>query len=443
MAKFITKKEKRRRLILFLVCLPLFLGGGLGIYFLNDKIKFLREAPENPENLPKLTQQLKEAEEKIKINEEAFYNFSKPIGWRTIYRDTTERYPVTGIQTKSIRAFLDDWVKILERDYNNIKYISWDKPEEGGRIHLIVEDLFRQLETYYNDTIRRVEVAKSDVDRFKAEEEKIVNDTKEEVKRRLEEIWGNDLKKMGGRIKEILDLERQLRELQKRHADELSQLKDTLFNKTQELNELRKKNAEEVVRLEKARDELQVRLDWLILKIKEEREKKEPDGKVIFSDLERNIARINLKYGDRIFVGTRFWIFSIDIDGSKTDRGQVEVIEINDQYSVIKPIEIYHKDYKLNEGDCVFDEFYDKTKPKTFAVAGRLTWRLGLEELVKRLEANGDIYHKIVTDTKIQRTNYIILGKDYENDPNWALAQKFAVKPILERHLYHSLGIPR
>jgi len=430
MGEIVTRREKQRRMVLFIAALLICFAGLCGIYLLSDKLKSLN-APSDPDNLSKLTENIRNLEEKQRAIILAYVDFSKTIGFGITSRDSGEPYYSTGILSQSLTSFLDKWAEILNKEYGK-NYTAWTSAEHGE--HLRLKNLFADLEEIYKNFVSKIDDTKHAIERFQQEEKEIYD----EAKKTMEEMCSE----RDSKAKEIEAKSSELYSFQKDHLAKIGEIRNNLFTESLELQNVRRKNAEEVAKLEAKQKKMNERLKTLSQGIDVEREKKEPDGKVIFSDTERNIAYINLKQGDRIFVGTRFLLFSIGLGGSKTDRGIVEVVEINKDYSVIVPRELFDKKYKIQEGDCVFDEFYKKGEPKRFSVAGKLVWRLGLEELVRRLEDNGDIYQPVVQETSC-RTDYIILGKGYENDPNWRRAKEFGIKPILERHIYYSLGIPR
>jgi hypothetical protein len=174
----------------------------------------------------------------------------------------------------------------------------------------------------------------------------------------------------------------------------------------------------------------------MTLKHKEQIDLRIPDGKIIFYDPERNIVHIDLNQDDRLLIGAIFRVFELKKDGVKINKGKIEIIDIGKLYSVAIPIEV-PKDVEISVGDCIYSEIYVPGKPRVFTFAGKPVLRLGWEELSERIKYYGDKYSKEATE----EVNYIILGKDYETDPNWLRAKEIGIKPILERHLYRSIGI--
>jgi NAD-dependent DNA ligase len=91
----------------------------------------------------------------------------------------------------------------------------------------------------------------------------------------------------------------------------------------------------------------------------------------------------------------------------------------------------------IKTGDRIYNELYEKGKTRYIALAGRLTGKISNDEAAQIIRRFGDHYQERVD----QRTNYLVVGEGYETHPNFALAQEWGVKILLERTLYDYLGV--
>ena len=183
--------------------------------------------------------------------------------------------------------------------------------------------------------------------------------------------------------------------------------------------------------------EQQGRYDFLYARRRDAELKKESDGTIKVVDLGRQIAYIDIKHQDHLWVGTPFKVFSLIRGGEKVDRGEVEIIEVGKEYSKVVINKIYDATEPMKEGDYLYSIDYERNRQRNIAFAGKLMYRLGEEYVIKMMNEIGDTYQKKVDKT----TNYLVLGKGYEKDPNYALAKELGVRLILERDLYNRLGV--
>ncbi len=122
----------------------------------------------------------------------------------------------------------------------------------------------------------------------------------------------------------------------------------------------------------------------------------------------------------------------------KVDKGTVEVIEVGTQgYSRVAMYPLGADD-PIKRGDRIYDEYYERGKARSIAIAGRLTGKLSNEEAIKEIKRFGDAYQERVGE----KTNYVIVGEGYEDDPNYKLALEWGVKILREKPFYEYLGIP-
>ena len=149
------------------------------------------------------------------------------------------------------------------------------------------------------------------------------------------------------------------------------------------------------------------------------------------------IAWIDVTHKDRLFRGTRFKCYSLRKGGEKETIAEVEVIEVGRLRSKVAILRHYTEE-DLKVDDRIYNEYYERDTPKYIAFAGRFTGKLSTIEAARAAREFGDLYQKKVDE----KTNYLIIGEGYEEDPNFKAALKWGVKILLEKYFYDYLGIP-
>ena len=124
----------------------------------------------------------------------------------------------------------------------------------------------------------------------------------------------------------------------------------------------------------------------------------------------------------------------------KFDKGQVEVIEVRKNgASIVAIIKTIDPDWQIEEGDKIYNEFYQGAEARYIAFAGIFSGKLSNEEAANLVLDFGDVYQKKVDD----RTNYVVVAPGYETHPNYKAAKDLGVKILLEKYLYEYLGVPK
>ncbi|MCE9581928.1 MAG: hypothetical protein K8T20_05360 [Planctomycetes bacterium] len=194
-------------------------------------------------------------------------------------------------------------------------------------------------------------------------------------------------------------------------------------------------------------------------------------------------AWIDIGRKDALLKGTIFEVFAMNKGGRKSPKGKAVVIEVHEDYSVIsllrdgivqlndgtvaegKVVEkgnvvevterngnkvmvssdkVKRLDYmqdtgRIEKGDYVANEVFDREKSKTFVFGGKLRGRYTNEQMTHLIEEFGG---EVNADVQSE-TTYLVVGADYDKDPNFEKAKNLAVKIIREADLYEMLGIPR
>ncbi len=257
-----------------------------------------------------------------------------------------------------------------------------------------------------------------------------------------------DLRKAEGLVKGLPETE-------KSGPERIAAKEADLAAALQKVNEQAKRNAQFEAENKLRIKDLENRLNWFKHRREEAKERREPDGEILAVVDSRQIAYIDLLHKDRLFRGTKFSVYSLEKGGIKIDKGEVEVIEVRDSgSSVVAITKTDNASDPIKTGDRIYNEVYEKGKPRYVAVAGRLRGRLSNEEAASLLRKQGDFYQEKVDE----RTNYLVVGEGYagrdgvaglkaedpgaaDDDPNFRLAREWGVKILLERTLYDYLGV--
>lgn len=228
------------------------------------------------------------------------------------------------------------------------------------------------------------------------------------------------------------------------------------------LNEISDQVAEQERRLAQFKDEndlkireLESRINWFKHRREEARERREPDGEIVGVVEGRELAYIDLLHKDRLFRGTKFRVYAPHKGGVKIDKGEVEVLEVREAgSSIVAVTRVMDPSDPIRPGDRIYNEVFEKGRPRYIAIAGRLSGRLSNEEAATLIRRFGDHYQ----DRVDRRTDFIVVGEGYagpdgkpgttdgdpvgEDDaPNFKLAREWGVRMILERTLYEYLGV--
>jgi len=201
--------------------------------------------------------------------------------------------------------------------------------------------------------------------------------------------------------------------------------------------------------------DLQARINWFKHRREEAKERREPDGEIVGVVEGQQTVHIDLLHKDRLFVGTRFRVYSPKQGGVKVDKAEIEVIEVRESgASVAAVTRILNSSDAVRAGDRIYNEVYERGRPRYIAIAGRLTGRLSNEEVAAIVRRFGDHYQ----DRVDQRTDFLVVGEGYDGSdhragttetdegaeddhPNFTLAREWGVRVIRERTLFEYLGV--
>lgn len=291
------------------------------------------------------------------------------------------------------------------------------------------------------------------------------------------------------RIKElreaIRNIEEQIATNAKTSEQAIADLERDVRSKLDELDQLKAKQEKAIAIKKQKWQELTDRVFAISTKRQLARESTEADGMVINSIPGELTAWIDIGRKDALLKGTIFEVFAMNKGGHKENKGKAVVIDVHEDYSVIQllrdgivqltdpnanviegkvvekgnVVEItetngskqmisidkikrldYRQDYgRIEKGDYVANEVFDRKKAKTFVFGGKLRGRYTNEQMTHLIQEFGGI-----VDADVQsETTYLVVGADFEKDPNFEKAKNLAVKIIREADLYEMLGVPR
>ncbi|MBI4563942.1 MAG: hypothetical protein HY716_04515 [Planctomycetes bacterium] len=433
MAEFVTRKENQRRLFIVIICIIAdTLALLVGIYAIKGTSD-VYEKRDNPNAVINLRRQVAEKRDSNRQLVLWYEDFSREIGWRTVSRGTTDRASTTGLAGEQLNAFLAFWEDELFSRYG----ISWAKDEAKTLTRLFdkLEEkelaLKAQIEELNNETKRLLEADVKERDEIGEADKAVLEEIdreqtglKEEYKRLLDRYMKNERQ-------HALEMDGDGTPLNRGLAGQV-------FDKQNELTQIRNKAVAVKAEMTAAHKELENRIDRIIYREEEARERKEPDGELLAVDGGRAVGFIDLLHGDRVFRGTRFKVYSLEKGGVKVDKGEVEVLDVGKEN--FSRVAVYDKnpDDPIKPGDRIYDERYERGKARYIAIAGRLTGKLSNDEAVKQIKQFGDVYQERVDE----RTNYVVVGEGYEEDVNFKLALEWGVKFLIERTFYDYVGVP-
>lgn len=163
----------------------------------------------------------------------------------------------------------------------------------------------------------------------------------------------------------------------------------------------------------------------------------EADGKLLWVDLERGIAHVDIGRAHTLFRGTRFEIYRIVKAGKKKRLGEMEVLDLGEERSRVAIVSVADPSDPPAAGDLVSNVAFERNKPKVFSIAGQLKYKFSRDEMRRRLAEWG----ARLADDVDPNTSILIVGDRYRDDPNWQRALDIGTPIMRERELYDALGL--
>jgi NAD-dependent DNA ligase len=209
-----------------------------------------------------------------------------------------------------------------------------------------------------------------------------------------------------------------------------------LFRKERANKAKAKEYGKELGALAKRVEELKSRLKLLRRRTEAAGVEAEVDGKVISSSPALKLAVIDIGRKDLLVVGTTFKVFALR-KGKRVPKGTVKVIKVMQTMSQAKVESLVHPRDPIEVGDILTSPQFDRTRVRTFAIAGYLVGRFSKDELRSILKEYGGT----VVDRVDLNTTYVVVGRGYRKSENFKKAVQLGVRIIRERELYDILGL--
>lgn len=161
-----------------------------------------------------------------------------------------------------------------------------------------------------------------------------------------------------------------------------------------------------------------------------------PDGEILFSDEKSQTAYINLGRMDGISQNMSFDVFTYGKGGKQIKKGKIVVREMQARMSRVGIEELADSFNPIQARDKISNRVYDRNKTKYFVVAGRLSEKYSTDQ-VRRLvtQIGGQI-----EDNLSSKTDIVVLGEGYKDDPIFKTAQERGMETILEANFLGYLG---
>lgn len=460
MAEIITQKERKRRFWTIIICAILdVLAIGLGAYAMieSDKLK-KNEQQQDEEGNPIITIETLTNDcipfiENISALKDNQRSFSDPWGWVEYSADTQYRFTQSLLVNEAIKDYLDLWVPELPKlflgksDFSPYREWKIEKKkirlEDGSEYEDEVGEWKPAQATKEQLVVTKlIEYATEEQRKLIADKEKLEGEIA--ASRRAEtEAMGTIRKDHRDRVAMLpgpIDQYRRLMEefsaKEKSNFEELHALEIQVAEKRRERDELIVRLAAERVAQEAKVDELKQRVRWMKQVVDYEEMKADPDGRIISVDLRDGLVRTTLTKESRVFNFMRFKVFSVEKGLQRMTKGEIEIIELHDTYSVGR-IERMKDENPFKPGDFIWNARYDVKLPNHFILAGRLT-RYSRSEIMHKVTEFGDVFQDKMDD----KSQYCIVGLNYEEDPVYKEAVARGLRIYTEHHLYRYLGFP-
>ncbi|HKS16080.1 MAG TPA: hypothetical protein VJU16_02150 [Planctomycetota bacterium] len=449
MAEFVTRKEAQRRLWTVVVCAVLSVIA-LAVGLLNYKGLSDEEKAEQSGTVAYLRKEVDQLQKANQLTRDAYRDFSRYIGWSRLAFDTGSRAEAVsfrsldalpGVSPEILKEYLNKWVTEQFPRLEIKGYKQWGQDNDVGN-YLTLTDLFDILVKKETELTGKIAA----LDSARELDNKAADDFIKETWKANDALL-NDIDMKGTGLKDSFTSQlQQLRNDEKKHRLEVegdgTPANKGLIGQVTELHlELTKQKNDYVnlrVQLLQQKKELETRINWIIYRAEEARERKEPDGEILAVQPELGIGFIDLVHQDRIFRGSRFKVYSLEKGGEKRDKGEIEVLEVAKDSASKIAVYSTRADDPIKAGDRIYNETFERGKARNIAIAGRLSGKLSNEDAIRKIKEFGDVYQERLNE----KTNYLIVGEGYENDPNFKLSEEYGVKIMIEKIFHEYLGVP-
>jgi len=243
------------------------------------------------------------------------------------------------------------------------------------------------------------------------------------------------------RNEELADAQQQWEDCEAEKDTRVAQLTQELEQKEEELtDELRRKD-----RIIQQKENYIATLTILVETLQKKQRRTEtfddadPDGELVNVATHLGKGWIDLGREDHLKSGLVFRVYQPIKGGKKLFKGKVEVRRVEEDHAEVRIIEQEDPDrLPITAGDKITSPFYDQEERPILVLAGTgLDSRdVTLDFLKGKLGAYGV---DVKTDVDIY-TTYLVALKDYEQSPEYRVAQKLNIPILRESELLEFIG---
>jgi hypothetical protein len=290
----------------------------------------------------------------------------------------------------------------------------------------LIDELRRQIGVYKNLNAEQkliIENKESAVEEEKNTRRRVESLKNEEITRLTEEH-----RKSQTRLEQnIQQYERQVTDLRERIKNLSSTNEKTATDaraKEQELNSKIKEYEARVIALSKSEQLMATPM---------------PDGKVTRADIDQGYAYIDLGSKDGIRNGQRFKVYTVLKGGLRQEKGEVRTIRVEKDFSQCTILAMPDDTNPIVMGDYVWNKFFVKGRKLNFAFLGKFGGEhvhYTTEQLQKLVQEAGHI----ASDSVHADTDYVVIGEEHTNDPQYRLAQDYRIEKIKPLDLFEFFG---
>jgi hypothetical protein len=205
------------------------------------------------------------------------------------------------------------------------------------------------------------------------------------------------------------------------------QMREDVEKMSQVIETKKKENRRQNAQLDARVAELEARVRQLTQEQDLANKEFKSDGQIVASESANGFVVINRGHAQNLRNGTKFWVFN-KRGGRTIVKGQVQVIEVQEQIATARVIEESDHNDPLIVGDHLHNPVYDPDKIKHFAIRGDFM-RYSKEELAEFIKDSGGVVDAGITIS----TDYLVAGTNAQKSLDQA--SKLGVSILSEDQL--------
>ena len=445
----IQAKENQKRLFIMIfaiLALVTEIGlGGWGMY----KAKEIQEGEgiqsvfaNGLTNINKMNDLLVTEQDRVAELDNSLMAYSQPVGWRLKVVSSITPHRSRAHDPEQLKWFLDQMIDTLVKvhgtdDMEKIhnlelkgRFVKWSDKDGDKTKRLTLDKLYPVL------------ISLRAAYRKAAQDHEAIADTKHGEERAA---WATAFQEVetakGDLTAPTQQLQDQLRAFlasEQTHHDELNQaqaqFETAKLDLDQETRTIATKTEDKLARL----NELKSRIRLAKHQQAEAEERREADSRVIAADEAVQMAYIDLTLRDRVFPGTEFRVFRILKGGVRVEKGVIEIYEVGERFTTVRIRADANGIYpKIKEDDQIYNEFYERGRPRHVVFAGTFTGPYSQQDLIAQMNDNGDRHQETIDE----KTSLLIVGEGFEKDPVYLKAADSGIRILTEKFFYAYLGL--